>query len=366
MDLYLDPNKRHDFVVLFDVTNGNPNGDPDAGNMPRIDPETSHGFITDVALKRKVRDYVILAEEKEIFIQSKSALNTLYYKAMADEGFAFPEVEVKDDDLFDWLASEGAEIFDIDIESKRIKYTGEFKKAKDILDKINEEIDDVPADLRSQIEKLAKEIVEAGKIIKPLTLRDRDKIKDHMVKKYFDIRMFGAVLTAGTNAGQIRGPVQLTFARSIDPIFPMDISITRVAITREADKRKKQTEMGRKAIVPYGLYRAHGFYNPKLADRLTSTGNPITSDDLNALWEALKNMFEQDRSAARGEMTCRGLFIFSHTDEKGLGNAPAHKLFDQIQISLKDKTLPARSFDDYIVIVNNEQIPTDVEFKIMV
>ncbi len=366
MDLYLDPTKRHDFVLLFDVTNGNPNGDPDAGNMPRTDPETSHGFITDVALKRKIRDYVALAHGKEIFIQSKSALNTLYYKAMADEGFAFPEVEIIDEELFDWLASEGSEIFEIDDEGKKVKYTSEFKKAKDVIDKINEEIDEVPANLKPKIDNLAKAIVESGKKLKSLTTRDRDKIKEHMVKKYYDIRVFGAVLTAGTNAGQVRGPVQITFSRSIDPVFPMDISITRVAITREADKKKKQTEMGRKAIVPYGLYRAHGFYNPKLADRLTSIGNPVSSDDLTILWEALKNMFEQDRSAARGEMTCRGLYVFSHTDEKGLGNAPAHKLFEQIQVKAKDSTVPARSFDDYIVTINNDQIPRDIKLEPMV
>lgn len=179
-----------------------------------------------------------------------------------------------------------------------------------------------------------------------------------MVAKYYDMRMFGAVLTAGTNAGQVRGPVQITFARSVSPVLPMDISITRVAITREADKRGgKQTEMGRKPIIPYGLYRMHGFYNPKLAEALTSNGNPVTADDLKVLWEALKNMFEYDRSASRGEMVCRGLFIFSHKDEKGLGNAPAHELFQLISIEPKDSAVPPRSFADYLVTVNEDNLP---------
>lgn len=365
MDLYLDPNKRHDFVLLFDVTNGNPNGDPDAGNMPRIDPETSHGFITDVAIKRKVRDYVALAEGKEIFIQSKSALNTLYYKAMDDEGYSFPEVDVLDEELLDWLLTYGSEIFDVDDECKKVRYTTEFKKAKDIVDRVSEEIEDIPADIKSKIGNLAKSIFEAGKKLKPLTSKDREKIKDYMTQKYYDIRLFGAVLTAGTNAGQVRGPVQITFARSVDPIFPMDVSITRVAITREADKKKKQTEMGRKAIVPYGLYRAHGFYNPNLAARLTSQGSPISSGDLKIFWDALSKMFDQDHSSARGEMNCRGLYIFSHTDEKGLGNAPAHKLFEQIHVQRKDYDVVARSFDDYIVTIDDKQIPNGIEYKIM-
>ncbi len=202
--------------------------------------------------------------------------------------------------------------------------------------------------------------------MKKLSVSDRDSIKEAMIKKYYDIRMFGAVLTAGTNAGQVRGPVQLTFARSISPILPMDVSITRVAITREADKRSKQTEMGRKPIIPYGLYRCHGFYNPKLAERLTSSGNPVSIDDITVLWEALLNMFEYDRSAARGEMTCRGLYIFSHNDEKGLGKAPAHKLFEFIQIRQKDPSPPPRSFGDYEIVVNKEGLPPEIELKAFV
>lgn len=362
MELYLNPNKRHDFVLLFDVTNGNPNGDPDAGNMPRIDPETNHGFVTDVALKRKIRDYASLAHDKEIFIQSKVALNTLYYKAMAEKGFAFPEVQVDDEEFLTWLMNDASAVFDVDEDSKLVKCTLELKKAKDLTDALEEAVGEIPPEIKPKVDKLAKDLLAAIKTLKKLSVHDRDQIKEVMVRKYYDIRMFGAVLTAGTNAGQVRGPVQLTFARSVSPILPMDVSITRVAITREADKRKKQTEMGRKAIIPYGLYRAHGFYNPKLAERLASSGNPISEDDLKVLWEAVQNMFEQDRSASRGEMVCRGLYIFSHTDEKGLGKTPAHKLFNRIKIKSKDQSSPPRSFDDYEITVNKkEDWPSGVE-----
>jgi len=247
-----------------------------------------------------------------------------------------------------------------------VRYTRELRKEKDVLDTVKEEVAEVSSEIESQLKKLAKDLFEASKNLKKLSSTDRDTIKEAMTKKYYDIRMFGAVLTAGTNAGQVRGPVQLTFARSISPILPMDVSITRVAITREADKRSKQTEMGRKPVVPYGLYRCHGFYNPKLAERLTSNGNPITSDDLKVLWEALANMFEYDRSAARGEMTCRGLYIFSHNDEKGLGKAPAHKLFELIQIREKDPSKPPRSFADYEIVVKKEDLLSGIELKVYV
>ena len=364
MELYLDPNKRHDFVLLFDVTNGNPNGDPDAGNMPRIDPETNHGFVTDVALKRKIRDYVALVHSKEIFIQSKFALNSLYYKMMAEKEFSFPEVEVQDDELFNWIFDKAANVFDIDEENKKVKCMREFKNQKDILDAIKEEVDEIEPNIEMKIKDVAKNLVAASKDIKKLRPQDRDMIKEEMVKRYYDIKMFGAVLTAGTNAGQVRGPVQLTFARSISPVLPMDISITRIAITRESDKRSTQTEMGRKAIIPYGLYRAHGFYNPKLAERLTSSGNPVKKDDLEILWEALNNMFEMDRSASRGEMVCRGLYIFSHQDEKGLGNVPSHKLFNRIKIEQKDSVTAPRSIKDYEIVVNSKDLPYGIDMKV--
>ncbi|ADI02308.1 MAG TPA: type I-C CRISPR-associated protein Cas7/Csd2 [Syntrophothermus lipocalidus] len=362
-ELCFNPDRKHDFVFLFDVVNGNPNGDPDAGNMPRIDPETNHGFVTDVALKRKIRDYAALVHGKAIFVQSKVALNTLYYNSMAEHGYAFPEVEVNDEGLLEWLVNEAADVFDVNEDLKKVRYIREMKNQKDILDTVKEEVGEVPPEIRPKLEQLVKDLVAAGRNLKKLSASDRDAIKEVMTKRYYDMRMFGAVLTAGTNAGQVRGPVQLTFARSISPILPMDVSITRVAITREADKRSKQTEMGRKPIVPYGLYRCHGFYNPKLAERLTSKGNPVTSEDLAVLWEALGNMFEYDRSAARGEMTCRGLYIFSHDDEKGLGKAPAHKLFDLIRIEQKEPSKPPRSFDDYEIVVNQKELPPGIELK---
>jgi len=267
---HTDPAKRHEFALLFDVTNGNPNGDPDAGNLPRVDPETMHGLMTDVALKRKVRDYLQLTRDMPIFIQSKTALNTL----------------------------------------------------------------------KQQV---------ADKIDPPLTKEEREgkkpipRLQSQLCQEYFDIRMFGAVLATGEegarlNAGQVRGPAQLTFARSIDPVLPMDITITRQAKTTEDRMETGTTEMGRKPLIPYGLYRAHGYFNPFLAK---STG--VNADDLSALWDALQNLFDLDRSAARGEMAVRGLWVFTHDDEKG--NAPAHKLFEMIKTPSIGGS--PRSFEDY-------------------
>ena len=363
MSMHNDPKKRHDFVLLFDVVNGNPNGDPDAGNMPRIDPETNHGFVTDVAIKRKIRDYVSMAYRKEIYIQSKSALNTLYYNTAADAGIGFPEVKVEDEDLIDWLDQFASDSVEVDVEDEKVKCIHELNNKRGIIEILQEDGIDIPAEYEEKLKKLTKALIDAKKGLKKVTQRERDDVKERMVKKYFDIRMFGAVLTAGTNAGQVRGPVQLTFARSISPIQQLDVSITRVAITRESDRMKKQTEMGRKPIIPYGLYRAHGFYNPKLAERLTQAGNPISSEDFDLLWEALFYMFDSDRSASRGEMSCRGLYIFTHTDEKGLGNMPAHKLFERIKVKQKDNIQIARAFDDYEVELNAEQLPDGILFK---
>ncbi len=291
---YLDVTRRHDFVYLFDVTDGNPNGDPDAGNLPRVDPETMQGLVTDVAIKRKVRDWVDLARGDEgrfkIYIQSGGeALNALHKRAYEALG----------------LTSTGA--------------------------------------------KQAKE--------------DVDKARDWMCANFYDIRMFGAVMTTGVNAGQVRGPVQITFARSIDPIVPLDLSITRVAVTREEDARVvvteegevggKQTEMGRKALVPYGLYRAHGFFNPHFAQRAG-----VTEEDLELFWQALVQMWDLDRSASRGLMACQGLYVFTH--ESSLGNAPAHQLFERVRVSRKPGVPAPRSFQDYQVEVNDAGLPKGV------
>lgn len=291
---YCDITRRHDFVLLFDVTDGNPNGDPDAGNLPRVDPETMQGLVSDVALKRKVRDWVDLARGDEgrykIYIQSHGeALNALHKRAYVEQG----------------LTSTGA------------------KQNRD----------------------------------------DVDKARAWMCHNFYDIRLFGAVMTTGVNCGQVRGPVQVTFARSIDPIIPLDLSITRVAITREEDTKVvvaeeggegtggKLTEMGRKALVPYGLYRAHGFFNPHFA---AQTG--LDAEDLDLFWQALQNMWDADRSSARGMMACRGLLVFTH--ESRLGNAPAHRLFERVT-QHTSATAP-RTFADYTVAVDDAALPNGV------
>jgi CRISPR-associated protein Csd2 len=288
MTTHLDIARRHDFVLLFDVSDGNPNGDPDAGNLPRVDPETMQGLVTDVALKRKVRDFVDVACGDEgrfkIYVQSGGdALNAIHRRAY---------------------------------EALELRSTGA-KQNKD----------------------------------------DVEKARAWMYHNFYDIRMFGAVMTTGVNCGQVRGPLQITFARSLDAVVPLDISITRVAVTKEEDakvlvseetgegKSGKQTEMGRKSLVPYGLYRAHGFFNPHFAAR---TG--VTSDDLALFWQALTQMWDLDRSASRGMLACRGLYVFTH--ESPLGNAPAHTLFEHVQIERNGDVVAPRSFKDYVVTVD--------------
>lgn len=281
---------RYDFVILFDVENGNPNGDPDAGNMPRVDPETSYGLVTDVCLKRKIRNYVeTLKEDAEgyrIYIKDGVPLNRSDKAAMAALGI--------DDDL---------------------------KAAK----KSDPDID--------------------------------RRLRDYMCKNYFDIRTFGAVMTTfvkgALNCGQVRGPVQIGFARSVDPIVPQEVTITRVAITTEADAENKATEMGRKHIVPYALYRAEGFVSANLARKTTG----FSEDDLKLLWQAILNMFENDRSAARGKMAVRELIVFKHDSE--LGNAPSYKLFDALTVSKNDGVDVPRCYRDYTVTVD-EHIPEGV------
>jgi CRISPR-associated protein Csd2 len=293
---YLNPEFRHDFVLLFDILDGNPNGDPDGGNLPRTDPETMAGLVTDVCLKRKVRNYVDLVGGDEspnlIYIQNKGiALNDMNARAYKD----------------------------LDI-----KATGTKQQRDDV-----------------------------------------DKARQWMCKNFYDIRMFGAVMTTGVNCGQVRGPIQLTFARSIDPIMPLDIAITRIAITKPEDAKVevseggkgeggKTTEIGRKAMIPYGLYRGQGFYAPHLA---AQTG--VTEADLQLFWDALLGMWEMDRSASRGLMAPRGLYVFSH--ESKLGNAPAHKLFDLVTTKLKNPNQPPRRFSDYERIdVDEAKLPQGV------
>lgn len=283
---------RYDFVILFDVENGNPNGDPDAGNMPRVDPETGCGLVTDVCLKRKIRNYVETVKENDprfgIYIKDGVPLNASDKTALESAGHKETDLKV-------------------------------LKKSDPDIDK---------------------------------------KLMQYMCGHYFDIRTFGAVMTTFTkgalNCGQVRGPVQLGFARSIDPILPQEVTITRVAITTEADAEKKNTEMGRKYIVPYGLYRAEGYVSANLARKTTG----FSEEDLELLWTAILNMFENDHSAARGKMAVRELIVFKHNCE--LGCAPAHKLFDLVKVEHKDGVTAPRSYGDYTVSVDETHLPSGV------
>lgn len=283
---------RYEFVILFDVENGNPNGDPDAGNMPRIDPESGYGLVTDVCLKRKIRNYVETVKEDapgyRIYIKDGVPLNR------------------SDREACDYVG----------VDPEKLK--DEKKK--------NENLD--------------------------------EKIRNFMCSNFYDIRTFGAVMTTFTkgalNCGQVRGPVQLGFARSVDPILPQEITITRVAITTEADADKKGTEMGRKYIVPYALYRCEGFVSANLARKVTG----FSEEDLQLLWQAILNMFEYDHSAARGKMTVRELVVFKHDSE--LGNAPSHKLFELVKAEKKKDVTAPRSYSDYVVTVDDTHVPQGV------
>jgi CRISPR-associated protein Csd2 len=287
-------NNRYDFILLFDVKDGNPNGDPDAGNLPRMDAETGRGLVTDVSLKRKVRNFVGLVKGEqppfEIYVKEKAVLNNQNKRAYI--GIGKPELLEGDD-----------------------------KKRK------------------------------GGDAV--------DEARQWMCRNFYDVRAFGAVMSLGINCGQVRGPIQLTFARSVDPIVALEHSITRMAVATEAEAEKQGGDnrtMGRKFTVPYGLYAAHGFVSSFLAKQ---TG--FDEGDLELLWQALAQMFEHDRSAARGEMSTRGLYVFKHDSE--LGNAPAHKLFERIQPKLaKDGTVP-REFSDYTITVDSANLPQGVTLE---
>lgn len=285
---------RFDFVLFFDVKNGNPNGDPDAGNMPRIDPETGHGIVSDVCLKRKVRNYVDLVKGQDVD-GPDVAEGELGYKIYVQEGAVLNERN---------------------------------KKAY------------VHYDMKPSEKKLPK-----GE-------QDRLKVTKFMCDNFFDIRSFGAVMTTGVNCGQVRGPIQMCFAESVDPVMPMEMSITRMAVTKEEDAEKERT-MGRKQYIPYGLYRVEGFVSASLAEK---TG--FSQEDLDLFFSALMNMFENDRSAARGLMSSRKLFVFKH--ESKLGDAPAHRLFEAVKVNrLIPDAQEARSFSDYAIEVGD--IPEGVE-----
>ena len=284
---------RYDFVILFDVENGNPNGDPDAGNLPRTDPETGLGIVTDVCLKRKIRNYVEAVKEDA-------------------EGF---RIYIKDGVPLNRSDREALRYLQIDDEKA-------LKAAK----KENPELDRL--------------------------------VLQFMCKNFFDIRTFGAVMTtfvkAALNCGQVRGPVQLSFARSVDPVVPQEVTITRVAITTESDAERKGTEMGRKYIVPYGLYRCEGYVSANLAKKTTG----FSEEDLELLWEAILNMFEDDHSAARGKMAVRELIIFRH--DSAMGCAPAHRLFDLVTVERRDPSAAPRRYQDYTVAVDEAALPQGV------
>jgi CRISPR-associated protein Csd2 len=293
---------RYDFVIVFDVQDGNPNGDPDAGNLPRIDPETGRGLVTDVCLKRKVRNYIQLIKKDS--------------KGNPEPGF---DIFVKEKAILNVEIDDGYKAIGLDPQA-----------AKDA-----EKKKDKSQERRKQI----------------------SGTRQKMCELFYDIRTFGAVLSTGANAGQVRGPAQITFSRSIDPIVTLEHSITRLAVTSEEDSKIKETEMGRKHTVPYGLYIAYGFVSAHL-----SAQTKFNEDDLNIFWQALVNMFEHDRSAARGLMATRGLIVFKH--DSALGNAPAHKLFERVQIKRKtDPTKPAREFGDYEVIVDTTNLPQGVTLE---
>ena len=284
---------RYDFVLLFDVKDGNPNGDPDAGNLPRMDAETGRGLVTDVCIKRKVRNFIGLVKGEqppfEIYVKEKAVLNNQHKRAYV--GIGKPELLEGDD-----------------------------KKRK------------------------------GGDAV--------DEARQWMCRNFYDVRAFGAVMSTGINCGQVRGPIQLTFARSVDPIVALEHSITRMAVATEAEAEKQGGDnrtMGRKFTVPYGLYAAHGFVSSFLAKQ---TG--FDEGDLELLWQALAQMFEHDRSAARGEMSTRGLYVFKHDSE--LGNAPAHNLFDMIQAKKKSDE-PARDFSDYTITIDESNLPASVKLQ---
>jgi CRISPR-associated protein Csd2 len=311
--------KRHEFVLFFDVTNGNPNGDPDAGNMPRMDPETGHGLVSDVCLKRKVRNYV------EDFAQTNPNRDPKRHRIYVTEGAILNE---KHREAYLRVRSEDAKV----------------KKAARLTPDSDEEA---------------------------------QRIRDFMCDNFYDIRTFGGVLSTGINAGQVRGPVQFAFGRSVEPILPLEVSITRMAATNEKEKKEREEgddeekrgdkrTMGRKHIVPYGLYRAHGYVSASLASHPVK-GTGFSDDDLDLLFEALQTMFEHDRSAARGEMTTRKLVVFRHSN--ALGNAPASELFQRVKAwrlfkgerhepgdERLDNAPPARSFSDYQITIDRDEL----------
>lgn len=337
---------RYDFVFFCDVKNGNPNGDPDAGNLPRIDPDTSRGIISDVCIKRKIRNYVDLIKG-EVIDNPDVGEGELGYKIYVQEGAVLNErhgMAYKHYQHADAL--------------QRVEQDMSRELGTRLADKLQKD----ESLTGNELEELLKKEMAESKFKKELKKAVNDRIQKVLVTKFmcdnfFDIRTFGAVMTTGVNCGQVRGPVQLCFGESIDPVIPLEMSITRMAATKEQEDKENKT-MGRKQYVPYGLYRIEGFVSASLAEK-----SGFCQDDLDLLWEALMNMFENDRSAARGLMTSRKLIVFKH--ESKLGNAPAHKLFDTVRVN---KNIPIdqepRKFEDYEIKVPEEgDLPDGVEVE---
>ena len=363
--------KRCDFVLFFDVQDGNPNGDPDAGNLPRIDPETGHGLVTDVCLKRKVRNYVLIAKNdaapNEIYVKESSVLNQQQergYKAKNIE-LATPVEDPVPSDLFeDPPSAELPEGFGIkEAESDASPPPPQFIASYDgNLDKgeIKEALKDIKKQYGTEAEAFFKALAKKTKSRKA-TPEERNDVRQWMCDTFFDIRCFGAVMSTKTaNAGQVRGPVQLTFARSVDPILALEYTISRVAVTNEEISENQSglnQTLGRKATVPYGLYRAHGFVSPALAERVEGRrvqGTGFSEADLALLWTALESMFEHDRSAARGLMSTRALVIFEHGSK--LGEQPAHALFARVSAKKRRPDEPARCFEDYELALDGKPL----------
>jgi len=356
---------RYDFVLVFDVKDGNPNGDPDAGNLPRLDPETSQGLVTDVAIKRKIRNFVAMVHEYkrpyDIYVREKAVLGRSHVEA-----FKSCNISIGAEHRQSITAAQANVLQGLGLplgicveETPNGKFelimAADFNKAS-VVDWIKENKLDVA------IKKLLNEAIKHSNGRRP-TQNESERGKQWLCENFFDIRTFGAVLSlkSAPNCGQVRGPVQLTFARSIDPIVPQEHSITRVAVATEAESEKQNGDnrtMGHKNTVPYGLYVAHGFVSCFLAKQ---TG--FGEDDLKLLWQALSQMFEHDRSAARGEMTTRGLYVFKH-DSK-LGNAPANTLFERIGVTRKPGVSAPRRFEDYNISVDNEDMPSGVSLADM-
>jgi CRISPR-associated protein Csd2 len=355
--------RRRDFVLFFDVQDGNPNGDPDAGNLPRVDPENGHGLVTDVCIKRKIRNYVLAAKGGlapfEIYVMERSVLNQQHARGYDAQKIALvePAEDLVPNDV-DASALVGGVPEGFEVEEgeddgtfvSRYDGTLDATALKAALKQIKEQFG----------QKAHAHFVTLSKKAKgrKATEEDRGRVRGWMCDTFFDVRCFGAVMSTKVDAGQVRGPVQLTFARSADPIIALEHSITRMAVTtaNEADyQRGGNRTMARKATVPYGLYRAHGFVSPALAERAEGRrvqGTGFSEADLALLWEALETMFEHDRSAARGLMSTRALVIFEH--DSRLGSHPAHALFERVRATRKTEV--ARSFDDYELSLDGKKI----------